>query len=72
MTNAKNKLNNTKDKVVGEVKEAVGKVTGNEELEFKGKMQSLKADVNKKGEEIKESAAEKINDFVDENEGEKY
>ena len=72
MTNSKDKVTNAKDKVLGEVKEAVGKVTGNGELELKGKMQSLKADVNKKGEEIKESAVEKINNMVDENKAKKY
>ena len=71
MKNSKNKLNNTKDKVVGEVKETTGKATGNEELELKGKMQSSKADINKKGEQIKESAAEKINNIVDENKAKK-
>ena len=48
MTNSKDKLNNTKDKVVGEVKETTGKVTGKKDLEIKGKMQSLKADFNGK------------------------
>ena len=71
MKNSNNKLNNTKDKVAGEVKETTGQVTGNEELELKGKMQSSKADINKKGEQIKESAAEKINNIVDENKAKK-
>ena len=48
MKNSENGLNNTKDKVVGEVKDTTGKVTGNEELELKGKMQSSKADINRK------------------------
>ncbi|MBK5246254.1 MAG: CsbD family protein, partial [Peptostreptococcaceae bacterium] len=39
MSDSKYKLNNAKDKVLGEVKEAVGKVTGNEDLELKGKIQ---------------------------------
>lgn len=71
MTNAKNKLNNTKDKVVGEVKETTGKATGNKELELKGKLQSTKADIKTKGEQIKESAAEKTNKIVDENKSKK-
>ena len=32
----------------GEVKETAGKVTENKELELKGKLQSLKSDINKK------------------------
>ena len=67
MTNSKDKLNNAKDKVLGEVKETAGKVTGNKELELKGKMQSIKADINNKGEQIKDSATDKINTIVDEN-----
>ena len=71
MTNSKAKLNNTKDKVVGEVKETIGKVTGNKELELKGKMQSLKSDISSKGEKIKDSAAKKINKIIDENKSKK-
>lgn len=65
LTNSKGKLENAKDKIVGEVKEAAGKVTGNEELELKGKIQSKKADVKKKAGELKESVAEKVNDIID-------
>lgn len=35
---SENKLKEMKDKVVGSVKEATGKVTDNEELELKGKL----------------------------------
>ena len=65
MSNSKGKLVNAKDKIVGEVKEAAGKVTGNEELELKGKIQSTKADVKKKAGDLKESVAEKVNDLID-------
>lgn len=65
LTTSKGKLVNAKDKVVGEVKEAAGKVTGNEELELKGKIQSTKADVKKKAGDLKENVAEKINDIID-------
>lgn len=34
MTDSKGRIDEAKDKTVGGVKEAVGKVTGNEELEF--------------------------------------
>ena len=39
MTDFENKLENAKDKVLGKAKEAVGKVTGNEETELRGKLQ---------------------------------
>lgn len=65
MTNLKGKIENAKDKIVGEVKEATGKVTGNQEMELKGKIQSSKADVKKKAGEIKEGIAEKIKDITD-------
>jgi uncharacterized protein YjbJ (UPF0337 family) len=75
MTDLKDKIKNAKDKIVGEVKEAVGKTTGNESLELKGKIQSSKADINKtmndagdKVNEIKEGIAKKINDATDKNE----
>jgi len=67
MTNSMDKLDNTKDKVLGEVKEAVGKVTGNEELELKGKIQSSKSDFKEKGEKTKEDITRKVNDIIDEN-----
>lgn len=65
MTDFKDNLENAKDKVVGELKEGAGKVTDNEQLELEGKMQSAKADVKQKGEEIKEGIAGKINDTLD-------
>ena len=39
MANLKDKLKNTKDKVSGEVKDKFGKMTDNETLELKGKIQ---------------------------------
>ena len=78
MTDSKGKIEEAKDKTVGGVKEAVGKVTGNEELELKGKIQSLKgelegksADFADKVGEIKEDVEEKINDFIDKKKEEK-
>ena len=65
MTTLKGKVENAKDKIVGEAKEATGKVTGNEELELKGKIQSSKADLKKKSGEVKESIAGTINDITD-------
>jgi uncharacterized protein YjbJ (UPF0337 family) len=56
-----NKIKNAKDKVVGETKEAIGKVTNNKELEVKGKLQSIKADVNIKAEQIKDDVTRGVN-----------
>ena len=47
MTKFEKKLDHAKEKVAGGVKEASGKITGNEQLELKGKMQSSKADFKK-------------------------
>ena len=65
MTDSKGKVENAKDKIIGELKETVGKVTGNEELELKGKIQSSKSEIKEKAGEIKEGIAEKINDVLD-------
>ena len=73
MSTAKKAFKNTKDKFEGEVKEAAGKITGNQQLELKGKIQSAKADLKKnrnvqdKIEDIKENIAGKINDRIDKN-----
>jgi uncharacterized protein YjbJ (UPF0337 family) len=72
MTDSKGKVDRAKDKIIGEVKEVIGKVTGNEELELKGKIQSLKSDlkgkmnIGDKVDEKKEGIAGKINDIIDE------
>ena len=78
MSDSKGEIEEAKDKTAGEAKEAVGKVTGNEELELKGKMQSLKGDLEGKAMdigdkvgEIKEDVAGKINDFIDKKKEEK-
>jgi uncharacterized protein YjbJ (UPF0337 family) len=65
MTDSKGKIENAKDKIIGEVKETAGKITDNEELELKGKIQSSKSDIKEKAEEVKEGIAEKINDAID-------
>lgn len=59
------KIKNAKDKVVGEVKEAVGKATNNPELELKGKIQSTKADINIKTEKIKDNVKREVNKAFD-------
>jgi uncharacterized protein YjbJ (UPF0337 family) len=73
MAGFKRKYKNVSDRFSGKAKEIAGKVTNNEQLELKGKMQAAKADLNEsmsienKVEEIKENIAEKINDKIDEN-----
>ena len=74
MTSLKNKVVNAKDKVVGEVKESVGKAIGNEELELKGKVQSAKSDIKEKvhdagdkAKEMKKDVIAEINNMADEN-----
>ena len=71
MNTKKDSFNNTKEKFTGEVKEAAGRITGNEQLELKGKIQSSKADLKKRTNlhdnvnEVKEGIAGKINDMLD-------
>lgn len=77
MTNLNNKFDNAKDKLIGEVKEAAGKITGNEQMELKGKIQSTKSDLKKKMnlknkvDKTKDYIAGKINDKIDEMEDKK-
>lgn len=52
MANLKHTVNNANDKVAGKIKESVGKATGDDELELKGKVQSIKADIKGKIQDI--------------------
>ena len=71
MSKLKKQVDYAKEKISGEVKEAAGKVTGNQQLELKGKIQAGKADLKKnlnvkdKVNDIKESIAENINNKID-------
>jgi uncharacterized protein YjbJ (UPF0337 family) len=49
------KLDNAKDKVTGEAKEATGKVTDNERLEAEGKAEQTGADLKQAGEKVKDA-----------------
>jgi uncharacterized protein YjbJ (UPF0337 family) len=61
---AKNKkAENMKDKTVGKIKEKVGKATGNEKMEIKGKIQSAKAEVKQEMGTLKENLKEKVKDI---------
>ena len=72
MAKFKRRFDFATDKFSGKAKETVGKVTGNEQLELKGKIQAANADIKEnmsienKVDEIKEKIAEKINDKLDE------
>jgi len=48
MANLKHTVKNANDKVTGKIKESVGKATGDDTLELKGKIQSTKADIKRK------------------------
>jgi len=48
MANLKHTVKNAKDEVAGKIKESVGKATGDGKLEFKGKIQSTKANIKGK------------------------
>ena len=65
MKDSKGEIKNEKDKIVGKAKEAIGKLTNNEELELKGKIQSSSSDLKENVGNIKETIAGKINDIID-------
>ena len=48
MSTFEQKLNRTKNKVAGVIKQATGKITGDDVMELKGRMQSAGADLQKK------------------------
>ena len=49
------KLENTKDDLMGKGKEAAGKVTDNERLEAEGRAQQAEADIKQAGEKVKDA-----------------
>lgn len=53
------------DKAVGKVKEEAGKRLGDEELEFKGKVQQIQGEGKYLLNDAKESVLRKANDLVD-------
>lgn len=59
------KLENGKDKALGKMKETAGKLMDNEELEFRGKVQGMKATIGEKAEDVKETLMGKANDLMD-------
>jgi len=67
MSNIKDKFESVKDKVIGKTNQSVGKATGSEETELKGRIQSQKAELREKFGDAKEKVAKKINNKFDEN-----
>ena len=71
MKHRKNSYNYRQEKITGKLKELVGKITGHEQLELKGKIQATKADIRKnlsisqKMENVKERLAGLANDKLD-------
>ncbi len=65
MSDMKDKLQNTKDKVVGKVNETWGDITDDESQELKGKMQQRKAEAREDLEDAKDNVAKKVNDNLD-------
>ncbi len=59
------KIDNKLDRLEGKMKESIGKMTNQEDLELKGKLKVIKSDMVSKGEELKEKAQAKANDFID-------
>lgn len=55
---ASDKFSAGMDKVVGQVKETVGKLTDNERLEAEGKLEKAKGDAKQAGEKAKDAAKE--------------
>lgn len=49
------KIKNKAQEVVGEVKQTVGQVTGNEDLEAQGRADQAKADLKNAGEAVKDT-----------------
>lgn len=65
MSDTKKKIKNIRDKSEGEIKETIGKVTGNQELELEGKLKKKGVDAKEKISDLKEDILGKINDKID-------
>lgn len=58
-------IKNSKDKVVGAMKETTGQILDNDEMEFKGKMQSMKANLGNRVENVAEKLEDKVEDIAE-------
>ncbi|MDF2944154.1 MAG: hypothetical protein K0S01_3012 [Herbinix sp.] len=59
------KLENSKDKIIGKVKETTGQITNDNGLKLSGKLQMMNSDIIDNMEEVKEKLLVKANNFVD-------
>ncbi len=65
MSDLKKKFENLKDKAEGEILENVGKVTGNEEMELKGKLKKKVVESKEAVTDLKNDVIKKMNDKID-------
>ena len=61
------RISNAAEDLKGKVKEGVGDLTNNESLEAEGKLDQADAEVKNKVEDVKDAAAETLNDATDHN-----
>lgn len=65
MSDLKKTFENFKDKTEGEILENVGKVTGNEEMELKGKLKKKVVESKEAVSDLKKDVIGKMNDKID-------
>lgn len=65
MSDVKKKFENLKDKAEGTIQENVGKVTGNKEMEMKGKLKVKVVETKEKVSDLKDDVLNKINEKMD-------
>ena len=59
------KWENGKDKAIGKLKEKAGKWMDDDQLEFHGKVQGMKAVIGEKTDDLKDNVLDKTNDLID-------
>ncbi len=59
------KIEDTKDKAVGKIMEAAGKVANDQDMEFTGKFRTLTTQVKDKLYDVKEDVVQETNDLLD-------
>ena len=59
------RMENSKDRVVGSVKESAGKILDLEKLELAGKLQTMKGEIGDKLEDFKDEVYGKANELLD-------
>lgn len=58
-------IKNETEKFIGKAKEKAGKLMDDYELELKGKVQIIKANIEDKAEDVKEEVFHKANEIID-------